>query len=100
MTQPTDCKCPEEIKTGWTEVKCCNICGKSVEPFWNAREESEWVEKPFTEFPTEDGWYVVFCGSRIPSRMWFDTELKWDIDAVGMGKFTSWLRPPTKLNQG
>ena len=29
-----NCKCTVEETTGWTEVKCCNICGKSVEDFW------------------------------------------------------------------
>jgi len=28
------CKCKEEDKHGWTEVKCCNLCGLPIEEFW------------------------------------------------------------------
>lgn len=28
------CKCIPDETTGWTSVKCCNICGKPVEDFW------------------------------------------------------------------
>jgi len=30
----SNCKCAEEEKHGWTTVKCCNHCGKSIESFW------------------------------------------------------------------
>lgn len=33
----TDCKCGKD-STGWTQVKCCNICGKSIEPHWKAND--------------------------------------------------------------
>lgn len=28
------CECEEEDKHGYTEVKCCNECGKPTEDFW------------------------------------------------------------------
>lgn len=28
------CVCNEEDKHGWTEIKCCNECGKPIEDFW------------------------------------------------------------------
>jgi hypothetical protein len=28
------CVCEEEDKHGYTEVKCCNECGKPTEDFW------------------------------------------------------------------
>ena len=28
------CVCNEEDKHGWTEIKCCNKCGKPIEDFW------------------------------------------------------------------
>ena len=28
------CTCTVDETTGWTHVKCCNICGKPVEDFW------------------------------------------------------------------
>ena len=31
----TKCRCTVEETTGWTTVRCCNVCGKSVEDFWN-----------------------------------------------------------------
>ena len=31
----TGCKCTVEETTGWTTVRCCNVCGESVEDFWN-----------------------------------------------------------------
>ena len=33
------CKCTPDETTGWTEVKCCNICGKPVEDFWDVPDE-------------------------------------------------------------
>lgn len=27
----SNCTCGVELTTGWTEVKCCNICGKPIE---------------------------------------------------------------------
>jgi len=27
----SNCTCGVEVTTGWTEVKCCNICGKPIE---------------------------------------------------------------------
>jgi hypothetical protein len=30
----TDCECTPEERHGWTKVKLCNHCGKSVESFW------------------------------------------------------------------
>lgn len=27
----SNCTCGVEETTGWTEVKCCNICGKPIE---------------------------------------------------------------------
>lgn len=35
----TDCKC--ENSTGWTTIKCCNQCGKSIEPFWRVDSENK-----------------------------------------------------------
>ena len=29
-----NCKCKVDETTGWTTVRCCNVCGKSVENFW------------------------------------------------------------------
>ena len=28
------CTCKDEDKHGWTIIKCCNECGKPIEPFW------------------------------------------------------------------
>lgn len=28
------CGCNNEQKTGWTKIKCCNVCGKPDEEFW------------------------------------------------------------------
>lgn len=38
MNQPkeTNCKCKDSF--WWTEVKCRNLCGKAVEPFWHNPE--------------------------------------------------------------
>jgi len=51
----TDCKCADS--TGWTTVKCCNQCGKSIELFWRVIEE-KWIivnqDAPF------DGSYLCF----------------------------------------
>lgn len=27
----SNCKCTPDETTGWTTVKCCNICGKPLE---------------------------------------------------------------------
>lgn len=29
-----NCSCPPSDQHGWTTVKCCNHCGKSIEKFW------------------------------------------------------------------
>lgn len=34
MIMNSQCKCTPDETTGWTTVKCCNICGKPVEDFW------------------------------------------------------------------
>lgn len=41
------CKCTPDETTGWTEVKCCNICGKPVEDFWTVPDliENETLSK-------------------------------------------------------
>jgi hypothetical protein len=31
LPQVSNCTCGIEVTTGWTEVKCCNICGKPIE---------------------------------------------------------------------
>lgn len=28
------CTCTVDETTGWTAVKCCNICGNPIESFW------------------------------------------------------------------
>lgn len=32
------CKCTPDETTGWTEIKCCNVCGKPVQDFWGFPE--------------------------------------------------------------
>lgn len=32
------CKCEDSI--GWSEIKCCNICGLPTEEFWTKNTES------------------------------------------------------------
>ena len=39
----TDCKC--EDSSGWTTVKCCNLCGKSVEPFWKVPDNIDLMKE-------------------------------------------------------
>jgi len=39
------CKCTPDETTGWTEVKCCNICGKPVEDFWCINNEALYTGK-------------------------------------------------------
>lgn len=53
------CKCTPDETTGWTEVKCCNICGKPVEEFWSVSEsellavyESILIKMMSEEIPT------------------------------------------------
>lgn len=38
-TNGGNCICAPSINTGWTEVKCCNQCGRSVEGFWKTTTE-------------------------------------------------------------
>lgn len=53
------CKCTPDETTGWTQVKCCNICGKPVEDFWTVPEnelltvyESILIKMMSEEIPT------------------------------------------------
>jgi len=32
------CKCLKENWTGWTTVKCCNLCGNPIEKFWDNQQ--------------------------------------------------------------
>ena len=32
--KPINCNCTHEETTGWTTVKCCNICGKPIMGEW------------------------------------------------------------------
>jgi hypothetical protein len=43
----TDCKCKDS--TGWTTVKCCNLCGKSVEEFWKVDDAKDKEIQSLTE---------------------------------------------------
>ena len=39
------CKCTPDETTGWTEVKCCNICGNPIEDFWCINNETLYTGK-------------------------------------------------------
>lgn len=41
------CNCNEDIKTGWTEIKCCNICGypEKTEPWEIQIPTKEWEKQ-------------------------------------------------------
>lgn len=69
MSKPeTDCKCGDD-SPGWTTVKCCNLCGKSVEPHWRQpKEESfgNWLERNASgskiDATGKDGTFNTFTG--------------------------------------
>ena len=35
--QYNGCVCEEELKSGTTNIPCCNTCGKPLNRFWGAR---------------------------------------------------------------
>lgn len=45
------CKCTQDQTTGWSEVKCCNICGLPIqEEDWDFHEATIYANQKLVEF--------------------------------------------------
>lgn len=87
-----NCNCTVEETTGWTTVKCCNICGLPIKgEVWDF--EQLWMDAKDL-LPDNDDNLLVIVNGEIEIA-WFDTH-HWTGSEGYRTPVTHWMKLPNK----